>query len=150
MFVICLPGIFTTVLHLQLVHFYTLSYFDMLDSDQTFTQTCICGCIFTGLTAFTQHEKGCAKGKKHLSGALSKAKEVYWNKKVHIQGAMDLGQDALEPNLAILEHWAEEHGSVDPASTERESNMVCKIIFWSRLLYWCSYTLEQGPYWTTT
>jgi len=40
---------------------------------------------------------------------------------------MDSGQDTLEPNLAILEHWAEEHGSVDPASAERESNTVCKI-----------------------
>jgi len=101
----------------------------MSDSDQTFTQTCVCGRIFTGLTTFTRHEKGCAKGKKRLSGALSKAKEVYRNKKVRIQGAMDSGQDALEPNLAILEHRAEEHGSVDPASAERESNTVCKIIF---------------------
>ena len=103
-----------------------LSCLDMSDSDKTFTQTCICGCIFTGLTAFTWHEKGCVKGKKHLSGALSKAKEVYRNKKVHVQGAMDLGQDALESNLAILEQQAKEHGPVDPAFVERESNTVCK------------------------
>ena len=45
--------------------------------------------MFTGLNAFTQHEKSCVKGKKHLSGALSRAKEAYQSKKVRIQGPVD-------------------------------------------------------------
>ena len=54
-------------------------------SDSVFTQTCVCGRTFTGLNAFTWHEKGCAKGKKRLAGALSRAKEAYRSKKACIQ-----------------------------------------------------------------
>ena len=49
--------------------------------DSAFTQTCVCGRVFSDLGAFTRHEKGCCKGKKRLSSALSKAKEVYQAKK---------------------------------------------------------------------
>ena len=48
--------------------------------------------MFTGLNAFTQHEKSCVKGKKCLSGVLSRAKEAYQKKKVHIQGPVDSDQ----------------------------------------------------------
>ena len=52
----------------------------MID-DGTFTQTCVCGRVFSDLGAFTRHEKGRCKGKKRLSSALTKAKEVYQAKK---------------------------------------------------------------------
>ncbi|KAF9227536.1 hypothetical protein BS17DRAFT_793237 [Gyrodon lividus] len=44
--------------------------------------TCICGCSFSEVGSMRRHEKGCAKGKKRLSGALEKAKEVYHRKKL--------------------------------------------------------------------
>ena len=49
----------------------------MSDLDKVFIQTCVCGCTFTGLNALTRHEKSCVKGKKCLSGVLSRAKEAY-------------------------------------------------------------------------
>ena len=49
----------------------------------------MCGHTFTGLNALTWHEKSCVKGKKHLSGVLSRAKEAYQSKKVRIQGPVD-------------------------------------------------------------
>ena len=103
----------------------------MSDSDQVFIQTCMCGHMFTGLNAFTQHEKSCVKGKKCLSGALSRAKEAYQSKKAHIQGPVDpdpdqpaeLGQPALHhsPNLATIEFQAE---STDKCQAETESDGV--------------------------
>ena len=95
----------------------------MSQLDRIFTQTCVCGRTFTGLTTFTQHEKGCTKGKKHLSGALSRAKEVYRNKKARVHGTVDSGQvQGLEvevPNSAILSQRVD-------AEEEEESNGVCK------------------------
>ena len=89
----------------------------MSDSDQVFIQTCVCGHTFTGLNAFTQHEKSCVKGKKCLSCALSRAKEAYQSKNPHIQAPVDpdpnqlaeLGQPALchTPNLATFKFQAE-------------------------------------------
>ena len=64
----------------------------MSDSDNFFFQTCVCGRTFTGLNALTRHEKSCVKGKKRLSGVLSRAKEAYQKKKVHIQGPVDSDQ----------------------------------------------------------
>ena len=95
----------------------------MSQLDRIFTQTCVCGRTFTGLTTFTQHEKGCTKGKKRLSGALSRAKEVYQNKKARVHGTVDSGQvQGLEvevPNSAILSQRVD-------AEEEEESNGVCK------------------------
>lgn len=48
---------------------------------EAFTQTCICSQAFSDIGAFTHHEKGCAKGKKRLLDALTKAKDVYQAKK---------------------------------------------------------------------
>lgn len=47
----------------------------------SFHQTCVCGRQFTDLGPFTRHKKGCSRGKKRLSGALAKAKEVYQRKR---------------------------------------------------------------------
>ena len=103
----------------------------MSDSDQVFIQTCVCGCMFTGLNAFTWHEKSCVKGKKRLSGALSRAKEACQSKKARIQGPVDpdpdqlaeLGQPSLchSPNLATIKFQAE---STDKCQAETESDGV--------------------------
>ena len=66
----------------------------MSNTAEVFTQTCVCGRTFTGLNSFTQHEKGYAKGKKHLAGALSRAREAYWNKKARIQESTASNQAA--------------------------------------------------------
>ena len=119
----------------------------MSDLDRVFSQTCVCGCTFTALPSFTWHEKGCVKGKKHLAGALLRAKEVYRNKKIRIWGAMDSGQagipEADAPNLAILEHRTKaEECLATPSLPElaRESDKVCKYCFWQRLrlMLWCN------------
>ena len=57
-------------------------------ADETaFTQTCVCGRVFSDLGAFTRHEMGCRNGKKRLSSALAKVKEVYWAKKAKLSAA---------------------------------------------------------------
>ena len=55
---------------------------------EIFFQNCVCGRSFLCVSDFTKHERGCTKGKKRLSGALAKAKEVYQRKKLW----MDLGE----------------------------------------------------------
>ena len=62
----------------------------MSDLDKIFFQTCVCGHTFTGLNALTQHEKSCVKGKKCLSGALSRAKEAYQRKRFAFKGLWTL------------------------------------------------------------
>ncbi|KIJ62523.1 hypothetical protein HYDPIDRAFT_168929 [Hydnomerulius pinastri MD-312] len=57
--------------------------------DETFCQTCVCGRTFTGISAFTRHERGCKRGKKRLSGALARAREVYQSKRIRIQEPVD-------------------------------------------------------------
>jgi len=59
---------------------------------EQFFQTCVCGRSFSRVSDFTKHERGCTKGKKRLSGALSKAKEVYQRKKLRT----DLGEVQTE------------------------------------------------------
>jgi len=103
----------------------------MSDLDQVFIQTCVCGRTFTGLNAFTWHEKSCVKGKKRLSGALSRAKEAYQSKKARIQGPVDPDPDQLaeseqpslchSPNLATIKFQAE---STDKCQAETESDGV--------------------------
>ena len=70
----------------------------MADDADTFTQTCVCGRVFSDLGAFTHHEKGCRKGKKQLSNALSKAKEVYQAKKAKLTPASSCS--SLGPNVS--------------------------------------------------
>ena len=50
----------------------------------TFSQTCICNRVFTDIGAFSRHEKGCKRGKKRLSSALDRAKEVYQRKRTRM------------------------------------------------------------------
>lgn len=50
----------------------------------TLTKTCVCGRTFTDLGGFTRHEKSCRRGKKRLSEALTRAKEVYHAKKARL------------------------------------------------------------------
>ena len=57
----------------------------------TFSQTCICNCVFTDISAFSQHEKGCKKGKKCLLSALDRAKEVYQRKRTRMSCGGKLG-----------------------------------------------------------
>ena len=70
----------------------------MADDAGTFTQTCVCGREFGDLGAFTRHEKGCHKGKKRLSNALSKAKEVYRAKKAKLTPASS--RSSLGPGVS--------------------------------------------------
>ena len=51
---------------------------------EQFCQICVCGRSFSRISDFTKHERGCTKGKKRLSRALSKAKETYQRKKIRM------------------------------------------------------------------
>ena len=92
----------------------------MSDTAEVFTQTCVCGRTFTGLNSFTRHEKGCAKGKKRLAGALSRAREAYRNKKARIQEstASDQAADQLAESSQqvqgenVISYRAEDHESL--------------------------------------
>lgn len=53
-------------------------------SDPIFSQTCVCGRMFTDLGGFTRHEKGCRKGKKRLSTALNNAKKAHQAKRARL------------------------------------------------------------------
>ncbi|KIK10636.1 hypothetical protein PISMIDRAFT_124131 [Pisolithus microcarpus 441] len=46
-----------------------------------FAQVCICGRSFLDIAAFTRHNRNCQRGKKRLSGALTRVKEIYQNKR---------------------------------------------------------------------
>ena len=104
----------------------------MSDSDKFFFQPCVCGHMFTGLNAFTWHEKSCVKGKKCLSGALSRAKEAYQKKKVHIQGPVDSDQaGVLEADPPVewrqlaLHHSQKFQAKTDERLDGTESDRVC-------------------------
>ncbi|KIK22775.1 hypothetical protein PISMIDRAFT_11343 [Pisolithus microcarpus 441] len=56
-------------------------------AEVTFSQTCVCGQMFSDLGAFMHHEKGCCKGKKRLASALEKVKQVYQRKKARLSVA---------------------------------------------------------------
>jgi hypothetical protein len=47
----------------------------------TFCETCVCGRTFSQPGGLHCHRRSCPKAKKQLSGALTKAKEVFGRKK---------------------------------------------------------------------
>ena len=47
------------------------------------SQSCVCGRIFTQTYAYTNHSRNCKKTKTRLSSALEKAKERYCANKCH-------------------------------------------------------------------
>jgi hypothetical protein len=48
---------------------------------QGWSQSCLCGRIFTQIYAYTNHSRHCKKTKTRLSSALEKAKERYYANK---------------------------------------------------------------------
>ena len=101
----------------------------------------MCGHTFTGLHAFTWHEKGCVKGKKRLSGALSRAKEAYQSKKLCLQfgpvgpdqsGALEADQLEMSqqaphdvPNLVITKHTGGEILESDKVCSKQNFDQGC-------------------------
>jgi hypothetical protein len=75
-----------------------------------FTQACVCGRAFTDLGAFTRHQKGCRKGKKRLTSAITKAKEVYQSKRARLgPPSPRFGSDDAETGQ--LDSSNQNHGS---------------------------------------
>ena len=62
---------------------------------EQFYQICVCGRSFSRISDFTKHERGCTKGKKRLSRALSKAKETYQRKKIR------MGLEEAQPDQVV-------------------------------------------------
>ena len=73
---------------------------------EQFFQTCVCGCSFSCVSDFTKHKRGCTKGRKRLSGVLSKAKEVYQWKKLQTglgeAQAEQVGGDDVLPHPELV------------------------------------------------
>ena len=78
----------------------------------TFSQTCICGHIFTDISAFSRHEKGCKKGKKRLSSALERARAIYQNKRTRMRYGGDQDRDIRSAQEDDPFHSTPESGSV--------------------------------------
>ena len=116
---------------------------------EQFFQTCVCGCSFCCVSDFTKHERGCTKGKKRLSGVLSKAREVYQRKKLRT-GLKDAQPECVvdddvsshpEPvrtriflsNLVVLTEVIQPSiGSADHDGNNSHTASVCvSIITWS-------------------
>ena len=98
----------------------------MSDLDKVFSQTCVCGRTFIGLNTFTRHEKGCMKGKKRLSGALSRAKEMYWSKKARTEGPVepDRTTESSQPSVHTCVGHRAEAGDL-LATPTAETDLVC-------------------------
>lgn len=52
-----------------------------MDTPAAWSQSCLCGRVFSVPQAYTYHKRSCQKTKKRLSGALEKAREVWQAKK---------------------------------------------------------------------
>ncbi|KAF9230744.1 hypothetical protein BU15DRAFT_83245 [Melanogaster broomeanus] len=84
-----------------------------------FQQLCVCGRAFSRISDFTKHERGCIKGKKRLSGALSRAKEAYQRKKLHRDEAQTQteGDNVPQPEHDVSKTWtrsADDHSDNAP------------------------------------
>ncbi|KAH7916903.1 hypothetical protein BV22DRAFT_1027256, partial [Leucogyrophana mollusca] len=78
---------------------------------EAFRQTCICGRVFAEVGQFRRHEKGCQKGKKRLSSALAKAREVYQRKKIRIDEDLDRDSNHLPDSEANIQDPLNDMGS---------------------------------------
>jgi hypothetical protein len=88
--------------------------------DSAFTQTCVCGRAYADIGAFTRHEKTCRKGKKRLSGALARVKEIYNAKRARrrapspILGSFADGEVANTSSTTCASELFEDQPSCDP------------------------------------
>jgi hypothetical protein len=81
---------------------------------QGWSQSCLCGRIFTQTYAYTNHSRSCKSTKTRLSSALEKAKERYYankRRKTEVTQAEATGSPSLEEVVQ-----AEAPGSPLPAS----------------------------------
>jgi Plavaka transposase len=79
---------------------------------QGWSQSCLCGRIFTQTYAYTNHSRNCKKTKTGLSSALEKAKERYYANKRRKTGVTQYELEAAGPRM----EEAEAPGSPLPAA----------------------------------
>src|ERR1700678_1543446 len=63
------------------------------------SQSCLCGRIFTHTYAYTNHSRNCKKTKTRLSSALEKAKERYYaikHRKIEVTQSEATGSPTME------------------------------------------------------
>ncbi|KIJ10084.1 hypothetical protein PAXINDRAFT_16878 [Paxillus involutus ATCC 200175] len=91
--------------------------------NQAFSQECTqCWCSFSDLGAFTKHGRTCKKGKKQLSTALAKAKELYRNKKPRLDDTPRAHSFSHED--ADLPNGGDNVGDVGAGQSEGEASQV--------------------------
>jgi hypothetical protein len=81
---------------------------------QGWSQSCLCGRIFTQTYAYTNHSRNCKKTKTRISSALEKAKERYYankRRKTEVTQSEATGSPRLEEVVQ-----AEAPGSPLPAA----------------------------------
>ena len=69
-------------------------------SESNVRLTCLCGRIFSQDNAYGSHQRSCKHGKKCMSGALDKAKEIFARKKqkiTHVALASTVTTTAITP-----------------------------------------------------
>jgi hypothetical protein len=82
---------------------------------QGWSQSCLCGRIFTQTYAYTNHSRICKKTKTRLSSALEKAKERYYANKRH-KTQVTQSETTSSPRMEEIVQ-AEAPGSPLPTST---------------------------------
>ncbi|KIK11214.1 hypothetical protein PISMIDRAFT_19728 [Pisolithus microcarpus 441] len=93
-----------------------------------FAQVCICGRSFSDIAAFTRHNRNCQRGKKRLSGALTRVKEIYQNKRPRrLVGEEGTHSAFHEDGTALIEDPT--NGYPGP-SQPRESGQLRELLTW--------------------
>lgn len=102
--------------------------------DRVFTQTCVCGRAYADIGAFTRHEKGCRKGKKRLSGALARVREIYHAKRARRRTPSPTPGSSADGELAHTTSVTHASESFEDLASS-DSRQVCnQRLFFSRLL----------------
>jgi hypothetical protein len=102
-------------------------------SDTIFMKTCVCGRTFTDLGGFTRHEKSCSKGKKRLSGALTRVKEAYQVKRTRLS----LSRSASADHDVIAGSNSCGEGDNAKVSKQTTQQVCSREISVVRLIYCC-------------
>jgi hypothetical protein len=84
---------------------------------EAFCQVCICGRSFSDAGAFTRHHKTCQKGRKRLSSALLRVKEVYQSKKRRVGPLESETSAELHRDVAAVQETVQTEDSTTASSS---------------------------------
>lgn len=102
-----------------------------MDFDRTvaFSETCLCGKLFLLLGTYTHHKHNCINTKKHLAGALKKAKEVWIIRKRRRLGTSESIQVQNESALNLSPQLAGPNNPPNPGQDSTHVETIVHIIY---------------------